>query len=628
MSTTATASGTTDRRETPAPPVRRRLVGQVARAEARRLIRHPITLVGVVLSGLLLWTSATGELPELPRFSTYVAFGLGPLAAASMLAAHLNASRWRRDDVDAIYTSAVATPTQRTIGHLAAVLAPALLAVVLAAGWLGWLYVIGGTGTPRVGALLTGPAVVLLGGVTGVAAATWLPNRAVGVIALVLAGGWQFVVGSLGARPHWLAFWHTTSGVAAGDLWIRPDGAHLAYLAGLTVTAAAVALIRHTRRASVLSAAAVGIAVVVVAAAVQLRPVTPAQLDEVADRIAHPDRYWTCTTHDDLRTCVFPTYAGWTDRWAEVVNETLEPVPADARPKIVIHQEHAASITRHQFSREVGATTGTAQDRIVDERLARHPSNRKDGWPIRVGVTWQRGPVDDSVLAVATGQRSAGLPTEFTSAHIPSGDPMPAQPGTDAPAPAADGGAKEAESKLPAAIPCLADGHARGPIALWLAGQSDPGIADLLRARASDLGPQAISRRNQSDPAGDSAPVLTVQWKFFDPSLSAGTYREQRSAVLWSTADVNVALQLLALPDEQVASAVAANWTAWTEPSTNVDVLIDHFDLAPPPTPQNQLQEAGLAPHQVDAALAAYPGDVDPTLPDGHPDLVGPPLCT
>lgn len=246
----ATATG----RAAPGPA---RVVLALARLEARHLLRHPVTLLGV----LLLVANAADTLRHgadvAPRagfdaITTLASFFPGVLM---LLVAHLVATRDHRAGADELLAAVPARPAQRVAGLCVASLAPAVVA--LAVGVVLWVALTAQgvwVEAPQVWHVLQAPVTVVGAGLLGTMLGVWAPYRPTGVVALVLmvaANFWLNESGEtgrlFGPMVTWAAWGPYDDGLWAGLVPGDP-AAHLGYLVGLCAMAAAGALVRVADR--------------------------------------------------------------------------------------------------------------------------------------------------------------------------------------------------------------------------------------------------------------------------------------------------------------------------------------------------------------------------------------------
>jgi hypothetical protein len=292
------------------PPERQRLVAALTRAEGRRLVRHPIFLVGVGLSAFIFAIDhdVSAESARYHRFSVslgsaysnLMGWGLVWLAFATLLSVNLAVLRSRRDGTDETYRSLPAQLRTRTAAHLLAVLYAVGIGLALVA--VDFLYQRAGNGlivdysdrtvVPSADELAQGVLAVLVFGIFGVALASWLPRFKVTLLVtfVLFASQWIYV-SWIEYRPlahsslRWLfpladsatytrpgAVFPPPSraydGLAGFD--VAAAGWHLLYLASLTIALAVLALFRYSARRRLLWVSGLALAVLGTAALPQL----------------------------------------------------------------------------------------------------------------------------------------------------------------------------------------------------------------------------------------------------------------------------------------------------------------------------------------------------------------------
>jgi hypothetical protein len=243
-----TASPTLLRRQAPSTWL---VALEVGWFEGRRLLRHPLVLVGVAWYLVLLGTTATdGPGTTFDVLTTGPTFFIGVFA---YFAANLVASRSRRHGCTEHHASLPSAATSRTAGLCLAALAPAVLALSISLTALAWHDAAGNlVGRPTVGEVVTGPLTVLGGGLLGIMIARWLPFPTASVVVMVgvvATNVW------LAGRPETFHMLGTYVSFARWDddgLWVGryPGNAewHAVYLVGLCAMAATGALLPEARR--------------------------------------------------------------------------------------------------------------------------------------------------------------------------------------------------------------------------------------------------------------------------------------------------------------------------------------------------------------------------------------------
>lgn len=252
------------------------MVPVLARQEAMRLLRHPLSVAGLVLYAVFATGNLLGPADPSRAFgfidtTPTVVPGLFALLAGSLLA-----SRDHRAGSGELLTPLPRQPFERVAAMCLACLAPAALSLALVLALHGvqlhqGLYV----EPPGVAHLAQGAVTVLGGGLFGVMVGTWAPTRSAAMLALVLMVILNLAVAADGWPHHLftlLVEWarHVPEGGWAG---LRPGspGWHVIYLMGLCGLAACAALLRVApRRTPVLVAAVTSLAVTVVGGIGQL----------------------------------------------------------------------------------------------------------------------------------------------------------------------------------------------------------------------------------------------------------------------------------------------------------------------------------------------------------------------
>lgn len=286
--------------ERPPAPTAGRLVGSLARTEARRLLRQPVLVLGLLITAFAVRSAATTDWSG-ARYSGYVAALGGVLWAVSVAAVGAGA-RTRLALAEDAPTSAL----HRALGRMLGASALVALVAVLVAGAAIWLRADGGLELGdepgrtehahyTVPELLQPVVLAALAAAVGLALGARLRHRIEGV--LVATVGW-FAVSALywvfnapalqpialvQAQPVRVVLGSVTDPLALPGDWLlsRPgryqDGWerlvvspeiaswHVVYLVGLTVLAAAAAMPRGHRGRPALA----GLVVAALGAAVQ-----------------------------------------------------------------------------------------------------------------------------------------------------------------------------------------------------------------------------------------------------------------------------------------------------------------------------------------------------------------------
>jgi hypothetical protein len=303
----------------------------LARAEGRRLLRHPLFAIGMLTTGAAL-VLASGRLADagIPAGASdkteIVNFLAGDcvvmLGAASwtFLASFLAASRERRDGAQDFYAGQPVTQPLRTAAALLSLTWAGLAVFVLVtvatlafAGMDGGLTVQGTRYYLRPLELLQGPLYVVLAGALGVLLGTWTRHVVVACLAAV-----ALFLGPIGLVP-WLVLGDDESrGFYGAMVAGGPVAWHLLAFCGLTALAAAGALARSDRRPRV---ALLGLAGLAATAAFAIGAPAPV-LASAFTRVAPASRRAAAGAPATVLAPAFTTHA-------RAGAEGVSPYPAD-----------------------------------------------------------------------------------------------------------------------------------------------------------------------------------------------------------------------------------------------------------------------------------------------------------
>lgn len=411
-------------------------VKSAAVIEAKRATRHPLTFLGAVGSLWLMWTWVGGVAPVLPRESIYLAGGLLPLIATSLLVARDATTREKEaiEIVDMLPTSR----NHRTLGIQLGMLSLAGLAIMLQTIGLVYLYAGRPVGAVNWWEVAAGPLAVAAASAAGVLIGRRLPHPLAAPLLLLVLAFFQmlaspdtmydFVVG--GWTAEWLGPWMPPSLFSSGeDLLFRPYVERLGYLIGLVLVLGVWAhrLSLIGRLIAIAVGAAFGWAIF-----------------QGMENMMDPDQYFwqfdwsgasanqTCVVEDGIEFCAFPMYEEWVGDWQEVVDSVASRVPLDLQ--LVVQ-------------RPTHVRWGANMDLPTDRRM------------IATTTDWDRRgapPTERRNLAHRVGLAAVGLPGyEF--------DPS--------------GGISSETVKF-----CHADGQARAAAAVWLSLVAAPGADGIVDA--------------------------------------------------------------------------------------------------------------------------------------------------
>lgn len=260
---------------TSVPVARHSVVLALARAEAVRLVRHPIALVGLALTIFMLVGPQPGRsavaFDSLTTATTFV-YGVFVFFAANLLA-----TRDRRAGAEHMLTATATRAFDRVLALCLAALGPTLLAAVVV-GIAAWAYdardflVV----PPSFWQLAQGPVTVLGAALLGIMVARWAPYPGAPVLVMVAVVAWNVYVNnsettrSVGMYTSW-AVWENDNG-GWGGMEPGSPGWHVVYLLGLCAMAAVGALSSAARPRLPLLVAGAGLTVATVLAGAAALP--------------------------------------------------------------------------------------------------------------------------------------------------------------------------------------------------------------------------------------------------------------------------------------------------------------------------------------------------------------------
>ena len=259
---------TPDRRVVTAAP-ERSLVPALARQEARRLLLHPLVLLGFgiwILNGVRAIIADGGPREAFETIDSMVTFYPGVFM---ILAANLVATRDRRAGSGDMLSPLPGRPGDRILALVVASFAPAVLGLGLILALDSYFvlddrYFV----APGFWHIVQGPVTLVGGSLLGIMIAAWAPARGaavIGMVGIVAANVWLanqpdgMLFGPVMTWPIWGIYADQWGGINAGSpAW------HVVYLLGLCGMAAAAAWVRFADRrtpAVVLGIASVAVAV-------------------------------------------------------------------------------------------------------------------------------------------------------------------------------------------------------------------------------------------------------------------------------------------------------------------------------------------------------------------------------
>jgi hypothetical protein len=518
----------------PAGADRRRAMVALARTEATRSLRHPVTIAAVLLflgPWLYGWLAGSANrypvLQDEDRGLQFLAVLL--LGGAALVVGNLAVLRPRRHGTAALYDVLVLPAAWRTAAHLLATGAFGLLAAVLVAVRVTALATAAGAaGRLNPYELVATPLAVMLLGAVGVLLARLVNSMIVALLAvlgfavLTFAATGAARADGVATASTWLR-WCLPVAVQAdpmplpADLLARPAAMHVIYLIGL-LSLVVVAVLARTgaRGRRLVAVGVVALALTVGGAAVQARPVAD---DVVAARIAateHPAGQQTCRRIDQVDYCAFPDFAPWVDGWDAVLRGVLRRVPAaEAQRPLAVRQRVWA-----QDYPVSGSVMGG------EEQTARADAWRRDdvaaGTPttVTVGTQWGDGRSEVGFAGLVAYEvitrKGAGVDDQVCGA--------------------------------------------RGVLVAWLAAQATP------ETRAG--------LRTEDENSWGSV-------SFVEPSFHTGVSVSDR--------EMTVVMELLRRPADEVAAVVLRSWAELSAADTTTERVGEIFGVpVPPDVPENE----------------------------------------
>jgi hypothetical protein len=561
----------------------RRAVLLAGRAEAIRLLRNPLVLLGAAASAALVGWNSWGTIPKWWVWDVQLDSSLLVLAATTLLACHLAAGRVSRDGATALYESYPVSAATRAAAHLIGLAGPLLLAVVVEGAAVAWLDFLGPVGSPRLGVLAQGLLLVVLGGALGTALAGPLPNPVAAVFSIVVLGvvEWDLLnpFGVQVAVPPataWFFPWTqpVLSRYLPGPIATIPPAAHLAWLAALTGVAACAGLWRASRRTgSSSSRAGTRSAAAALAACVAAvgwsgwtlgHPPTASVTAGLASAITHPAQAERCVTQQGVRYCAYPGFGPDVARWAAVVNGVLGLLPAPPAARLTVRQVVDGAV----FQAGPGESFDPAAQGQPGQTLklpkgvgkfvaaegadpALVPGSSYP--PVYVDLDWSAGPSAGEYqlgLAEQAAWWVAGLPT--TQRIVDNDTP-------------------EETDMLSSS--CVPVGQAREAIAVWLAVSATQGSRAAFLAGEAYVGRFGVSGGALRTTVGRVAGMAGAATAGYHANLQA------------TAAGGELAEAMLRLPRLRVEAALASNWPGWLRATATDKQLAAALGVPLPPVP-------------------------------------------
>lgn len=514
----------------------------LARAENRRLARHPAFIAGIALTPLMMWAAtmvdaaASGE--PWRTLSPAIALALVPLGWFTIVATNLLALRPARTRASELFATLPAPQPVRTAGALTTMITASSAAALLAAGWIALLSTRDDhVGTPQWGEIAAGVLIVTGAVTVGVAVARWLPFAAFGIAAAVAVSviqsrflddtTWPWNM----AHSHpvrFLGFLAEPTAVGDPALEIRPEWWHLAYLTGLIGVMCAIALARDGLPRAVGMMLAVAVAIVTTSGWAQTRPPSAGQVDAMVDYITQPSEHQICEQRANARYCAYPPFRHLIDDWQARVEGVIALLPAGGvNSSVEVIQRVPTTIGNDDCQPQpfLAGLPEPVADRLTPPAV----------WPDDGQLHPDLGngsfacddrPTNEFFTAVQAGAWAVGLPA---APH-------------------------HGEQR------CTADGQARAVLALWLAAAATPDGPDLLH----DLSSEGASGNGALTFDGWDNPPM---W-----------------GVIYHASDAALAHAMLEDSATDLATRLGDDWRRWIDPTTPSADLAHHLGLDAPAT--------------------------------------------
>ena len=553
------------------PPVEEATSAQVAlqlgRVEVRRLATHPATLIGFLLAGVAMWGLNTGAAPVLNRAGATTSLPLVLIAAGGMIAAaDASARMWKTEQSEALDITP-ASERSRAAGLLMASLGPLALAVALQAVALIGMMFDRPVTTLDWWDALSGPLVVLLATVIGVAAGRWVPSRLTGPVVLIAVGAITITLSSYRVlqRAGPGARWLTPIVPLEFDpyeLSFRPTGAHALYLIGLIAGFVSLAALKGRARTTWLPVATLSLAVAltVISAQAQFAAYEDFDYEALVAEYVPPAADYTCEVSGTVEYCAHPGYVEWIEEWDALVQPVLQLAPDDVAGRPLRVTQYPTQALDLLFDGSSGSEVEPLPGLATGMWWGRRPGG------IEWGGGWPFG------MALGASAWAVGLPLQLTEGQWVTEEDAEGRMITSEFVPGVDGVPEDQVSS----IVCTTLNQGRAMVALWMAAQASPVTEQHLR--------NVIEHPDQpifEDWVNDQGETVTLYVNVAQ-SIEAG------QPYPWYALDIAnheayYAYQLLDLPDEEVAGLILQNWDFLTDPATDTRQALEVFGMEPVP---------------------------------------------
>lgn len=518
------------------------VVRELAVVEAARLLRNPAVLIGALISLVLMVSVHWGEAPVWERVSIgvgipLVALGLGSILAASEMSYRL----WRTDDSEAIDVLP-ASPRVRTGGQLAALAALVLLGAGLQAAYMVYVLLQDPVGTISWWEVASGPAVVAVMALYGLASGRWFPTAATGPVAVLVLVAAHVALNFVGGLS-WLALvpqWDMLSSMEGPppELAFRPTALHVSYLAVLAGVFVCAALLRGRWRHGALvpligSFVFLGLGTVLGVS--QLGGQSEQEAAARVDAYLGDNAEYECETRGVATYCAYPGYEGWIDEWAAAVEPVIAQIPDGEIQSLEVRQYPLRWMDTLQVDDEFRSVDG-------------FPYLGED---IRTGLWWGRGSGNLQTESYPFGM---ALGVAAWAVGLPTTPPVPTP---------SDSGSSDGTVTSYYYSACHMADQGRGIVAVWLAGQSSETAHEHLHNVFEEYETRFPGRFEEFN--GWIGDMQSYPWYRTEFTLSQFRYADA----------------LLHRPDDGVAALIKENWETLTAPETTVSEAVEILGLDP-----------------------------------------------
>ncbi|MEZ0114987.1 hypothetical protein ABH920_009022 [Catenulispora sp. EB89] len=382
---------------------RRKALICLSRFESARLIRHPGTVLALVVLVVVLYAVTDDRTARFPILQDTDQLAQMPVAlllgGTALIQGNLAVLRSHRHGTAGALDVLVLPTRWRTAAHLVAVLPLAMVAALIVAVHIVYLATRpGAVGSVSLYELATGPVVVLLFGAVGVLLGRVTRSVVVGPLLMVVLTAVALLTVSLIApgsrKPDWFLPFTPTSGgdplygtaSLPVDLMTRPAGRHLVYLLGLLALITTAALMRGGRKRGLLVAGAAGLAVTVAAGVAQTLPPDASIVAARSAATTQPSSQQRCQHIENITYCAFPGFSPWVTDWNAVVRGVLQRVPDQmAVQPLAVRQRIIAPDAASQNTSSGGAPPAPVAQWHADDVAAGTPD------ALTAGTWWGDG---------------------------------------------------------------------------------------------------------------------------------------------------------------------------------------------------------------------------------------------